>query len=74
MGLDHGTSAGYIPLSCSFGEVTELVEGARLEIVCGPKAHQGFESLPLRQKPLRSLFQCFVYRFEIGVTRALGWR
>ena len=31
-----------------FGEVTELAEGARLEIVCGSQAHPGFESLPLR--------------------------
>ena len=32
------------------GEVSELAEGARLEIVYAPKAYPGFESLPLRQK------------------------
>lgn len=31
------------------GEMTELAEGARLEIVCAPKAYLGFESLSLRQ-------------------------
>ena len=30
------------------GEVSELAEGARLEIVYAPKAYPGFESLPLR--------------------------
>ncbi len=31
------------------GEVSELAEGARLEIVCGgTNRHRGFESLPLR--------------------------
>ncbi len=30
------------------GEVSELVEGARLETVCGVMRHRGFESLPLR--------------------------
>ena len=29
--------------------MTELAEGARLEIVCAPKAYLGFESLSLRQ-------------------------
>lgn len=39
------------------GEMTELAEGARLEIVCAPKAYLGFESLSLRQTyPLR----CFL--------------
>lgn len=28
--------------------MTELAEGARLEIVCAPKAYLGFESLSLR--------------------------
>ena len=32
------------------GEVSELVEGARLEIVCTLKAYREFESLPLRQQ------------------------
>ena len=31
------------------GEMTELAEGARLEIVCAPKEYLGFESLSLRQ-------------------------
>jgi hypothetical protein len=30
------------------GEMTELVEGARLEIVCTPKGYRGFESHSLR--------------------------
>ena len=30
------------------GEMSELAEGARLEIVYAPKAYPGFESLPLR--------------------------
>ncbi len=30
------------------GEVSELAEGARLEIVYAPKAYPGFESPPLR--------------------------
>ncbi len=34
----------------SYGEVSELAEGARLEIVYAPKAYPGFKSLPLRQK------------------------
>ena len=29
-----------------------MVEGARLESVYGSKAHRGFESLPLRHRPL----------------------
>ena len=33
------------------GEVSELAEGARLEIVYAPKAYPGFESLPLRHLP-----------------------
>ena len=36
--------------SLRHGEVSELVEGARLEIVCTLKAYQEFESLPLRHK------------------------
>ena len=39
------------------GEMTELAEGARLEIVYTPKAYLGFESPSLRQiipaEPLR---------------------
>ena len=34
-------------LTC--GEVSELAEGARLEIVYAPKAYPGFKSPPLRQ-------------------------
>lgn len=34
------------------GEVTELAEGARLEIVCAPKGRRGFESRPLRHEVL----------------------
>ncbi len=30
------------------GEVSELAEGARLEIVYAPKGYPGFKSLPLR--------------------------
>ena len=30
------------------GEMSELAEGARLEIVCAPKAYLGFESPSLR--------------------------
>ena len=33
----------------SSGEVSELAEGARLEIVYAPKAYPGFKSPPLRQ-------------------------
>ena len=36
--------------SSRHGEVSELVEGARLEIVCTLKAYQEFESLPLRHR------------------------
>ena len=32
-----------------YGELSELAEGARLEIVYAPKAHPGFESPTLRQ-------------------------
>ena len=42
----------YIECSQSWGEVTELAEGARLLSVCRSKAYRGFESLPLRQKAL----------------------
>ncbi len=31
-----------------YGEVAELVDGARLESVYTPKAYHGFESHPLR--------------------------
>ena len=33
-----------------YGELSELAEGARLEIVYAPKGYLGFESLALRQK------------------------
>ena len=37
------------PLTAAcYGEVSELVEGARLETVCGVMRYRGFESLPLR--------------------------
>ena len=35
-------------LVSSIGEVTELVERARLEIECASKGYRGFESPPLR--------------------------
>ena len=38
----------YLPMRC-YGELSELAEGARLEIVYAPKAHPGFESPTLRQ-------------------------
>ena len=38
----------YSPMRC-YGELSELAEGARLEIVYAPKAHPGFESPTLRQ-------------------------
>ena len=37
-------------LVSSIGEVTELVERARLEIECASKGYRGFESPPLRLK------------------------
>ena len=37
------------------GELSELAEGARLEIVYAPKAHPGFESPTLRQSFPRRL-------------------
>ncbi len=39
------------PLRC--GEMSELAEGARLEIVYAPKAYPGFESPSLRQRKTR---------------------
>lgn len=36
----------------SFGEVTELAEGARLESVCTLTGYRGFESPLLRQTPI----------------------
>lgn len=39
----------YEAIGITSGEMTELAEGARLEIVCAPKAYLGFESLSLRQ-------------------------
>ncbi len=39
------------------GEVPELAERVRLEIVCAPKGYRGFESLPLRNfSVLKRLF------------------
>ena len=51
------------------GEVSELVEGARLEIVCTLKAYREFESLPLRQqesKPVEKSTAFFLAGAVIG--------
>ncbi len=40
------------------GEVTELAEGARLEIVCAAQPYRGFESHPLRQITLPDIRAC----------------
>ena len=40
--------------------MTELAEGARLEIVCAPKEYLGFESLSLRQNYYRALVARFI--------------
>ena len=37
-------------LNFRFGEMSELAEGARLEIVYAPKGYPGFESPSLRHK------------------------
>lgn len=44
------------------GEMTELAEGARLEIVCAPKAYLGFESLSLRHRRY-AVFQAWQLEF-----------
>ena len=41
---------GSIPTCGAIGELSELAEGARLEIVYTSQAYQGFESLALRHK------------------------
>ena len=55
--LRRGRSSAILRICCtgacagrpaSSGEVSELAEGARLEIVYAPKAYPGFESPPLR--------------------------
>ena len=38
----------------SFGEVTELAEGARLESVCTLTGYRGFESPLLRHKKIKA--------------------
>ena len=64
--------------SSRHGEVSELVEGARLEIVCTLKAYQEFESLPLRHRensPLRNqrVFS-FMPDYWHPPPSALSWR
>ena len=51
----------------SQGEMSELAEGARLEIVYTPKAYLGFESPSLRQKLLRR----FKRRFSLFGNEAI---
>ncbi len=49
--LDRQSPFGYTSVVMRHarpGEVTELAEGARLEIVCALTGYRGFESLPLR--------------------------
>ncbi len=41
---------GSIPTCGAIGELSELAEGARLEIVYTSQAYQGFESLALRHR------------------------
>lgn len=55
--------ASYIP--ARRGEVSELVEGARLEIVCTLKAYQEFESLPLRHRENSPLSNQRVFSFMV---------
>lgn len=54
------------------GEMTELAEGARLEIVCAPKAYLGFESLSLRQKDFRPWARVFHHSFILRVDSTSG--
>ncbi len=58
------------------GEMSELAEGARLEIVYAPKGYLGFESPSLRQTNPASLFQA---RFDMAplcgrIAPAEGWQ
>lgn len=50
-----------------------MVEGARLEIVCAPKAYRGFESLSIRHFDLKDtrLWCLFSYPAEIWALRAI---
>lgn len=54
------------------GEVSELVEGARLEIVCTLKAYQEFESLPLRHRENSPLSNQRVFSF-MALPEAVPW-
>ena len=49
------------------GGVTELAEGARLEIVCALTRHRGFESHPLRFS--MSLAQAKCPNYGVGLCR-----
>ena len=44
-----GYTLALLIAAAEHGEVSELAEGARLEIVYAPKAYPGFKSPPLRQ-------------------------
>ena len=46
------------------GEVAELVEGARLEIVYTLIAYQGFESPPLRQEKIPEATASGIFYFD----------
>ncbi len=53
-----------------YGEMAELVEGARLEIVCALIAYRGFESLSLRrQRDVASKVVRYVYRAIFFIPR-----
>ena len=52
--------------SIEYGEMSELAEGARLEIVYAPKAYLGFESPSLRQNSLRRSQERRFFTLEVG--------
>ena len=58
-----------------YGEMSELAEGARLEIVYAPKAYLGFESPSLRQNSLRrSSERRFCFKHEKRFLIVFGFR
>ena len=52
--------------------MSELAEGARLEIVYTPQGYLGFESPSLRQNSSRH--RRFFIRGTLSLTRAEGWQ
>ena len=57
-------------IAVAYGEVAQLAERARLEIVYTPKGYRGFKSLLLRHKENSQIFlRVFFFRFYLQANR-----